>query len=84
MISLSIALSLGLVNLSLESQMESVAHQNLGDARSVLLHLPHPPVHPLKAPFVGDVIHQEDSLGTARVTSYDCTEPALPRGVPYL
>ena len=57
---------------------------NLGYTRSMFLHLPHPPVHTLEAPLVGDIIDQEDALGSSRVTPDDGAEPALTRGVPDL
>merc|ERR1719510_2740020 len=84
MIFLCVALSLRLVHLSLEGEMEPVTHQNLGYPRSVFLHLPHPPVHPLEAPLVGDVVDEEDALGAPAVAADDGAEPALAARVPDL
>ena len=57
---------------------------HLGYPRRVLLHLPHPAVHALEAPLVGDVVDEEDALGAARVAADDRAEPPLAARVPDL
>jgi hypothetical protein len=43
-------------HLSLERQMQSIAHQHFRNAWRVLLHLLDPPIDALEAPFVCDVV----------------------------
>ena len=50
----------------------------------MFLNLPDPAVHPLKAPLVSDVVHEEDALGSPAVAAYDGAEPSLTTGVPDL
>ena len=64
--------------------MQPVSNKDLGDARGMLLHLLHPPVHAFEAPLVGDVVDEEDALGAARVAPDDRAEPPLPARVPDL
>ena len=61
--------------LSVEGKVQPVANKNLGDPRSVLLHLLHPTVHPLKAPLVCDVVHQQYTLRPPAVAPNDRTKP---------
>lgn len=64
-------------DLSFKCQVESVADEDLGYAWSVFLHLRDPSVDALEAPLVRDVVYENDALGTPRIASDDCAEPAL-------
>ena len=53
-----VVVDFSLSHLSVEGQVQPIANENLGNARSMFFHLLNPTIHPLKAPLVCDVVHQ--------------------------
>lgn len=71
-------------HLPFKSKMQSVSYEYFWYAWSMLVHLLDPPVYPFKAPFVGDIVHKNDSLSTSRIASNDCAEATLTTCIPKL
>lgn len=62
--------------------MKPVADQHFGHSRRVFVDLFQPLVERLKRPTIGDVKHENNSIGSPRIALDNCGEAALARSVP--